>query len=141
MIILTKKKPKAIIFIGKRKKAIARATIKKGTGKITINSRPLESFPRYIQMRIKEPVVIAEAENNFNIDINAKGGGQWGQADASRTAIANALISWFKEKKDLKKRYLHYDRSLVISDKRRTEPHKPSRSSAGPRRTKQQSKR
>ncbi|MBI4895326.1 MAG: 30S ribosomal protein S9, partial [Candidatus Aenigmarchaeota archaeon] len=67
-------------------------------------------------------------------------GGVWGQADAVRTAISNALVD-FSKSSELREAYLDYDRSMIISDDRRTEPHKPSRSSAGPRRSKQQSKR
>ena len=97
--------------------------------------------PRYKRMRIKEALLLADKlADNVDIDVNVSGGGLWGQADAARTAIANALVDFSKDN-NLKKIYLDYDRSLLISDARRTEPHKPSRSSAGPRRSKQQSKR
>ena len=97
--------------------------------------------PRYRQMRMKEAVMLApEQVKGVDIEVTVSGGGIWGQADAARTAIANALVMFYKDNA-LKAKYLDYDRSLLISDARRTEPHKPSRSSAGPRRTKQQSKR
>jgi len=137
-----KKKTKAIQAIGTRKKAIARATIKEGRGIIRINSIPLDLIePRYRNMRIKEALMIAgDLASNVDIDVDVSGGGVWGQADAARTAIANALVQWTKNDK-LKRMYVDYDRTLLISDARRTEPHKPSRSTAGPRRSKQQSKR
>ncbi|MFH0837031.1 MAG: 30S ribosomal protein S9 [Candidatus Aenigmatarchaeota archaeon] len=131
---------------GTRKKAIAIATVTKGTGKIRINSRLLDIIePRYVRMRIREPIIIAEHFQKditlgVDMNINVRGGGMWGQADASRTAIANGLIE-FTKAKGLKEVFLDYDRNMVIPDARRTEPHKPSRSSAGPRRGKQQSKR
>ncbi len=133
---------KNTITVGKRKKSIARAVISKGSGKIRINGVPVGSFePRYQRMRIQEALELAgKAVENVDISVNVRGGGIWGQADASRTAIANALVEWTKDKK-LRSMYLDYDRTLLIPDARRTEPHKPSRSSAGPRRTKQQSKR
>lgn len=136
------KKKKIIIAIGKRKKAIARAIVKEGRGNIRINSIPLAMIePRYVQMRIREPIIIAgDAVKNVDIVVIVKGGGNWGQADAARTAIANSLVKFLKDNA-LKQKYIDYDRSLLISDARRTEPHKPSRSSAGPRRSKQQSKR
>ena len=141
---MTEKKSKKKVFqtVGKRKKAIARATVREGTGKIRINSQLLELVqPKYKQMRIKEAVLLAgDLAKNVDISVNVKGGGVWGQADASRTAIANAIVKWNKNEA-LKRTYMDYDRSLLISDARRTEPHKPSRSSAGPRRSKQQSKR
>ena len=85
-------------------------------------------------------MIAGELAKRVNIDVRVNGGGVWGQADASRTAIANALVQWTKDAK-LKNMYSDYDRSLLVSDSRRTEPHKPSRSTAGPRRSKQQSKR
>lgn len=139
---IREEKRKIIQSVGKRKKAIARATIRKGSGKIRINSILLDLIePRYKKMRITEALILAgDLANNVDIDVNVSGGGSWGQADAVRTAIANALVN-FSRDENLKRIYLDYDRSLLISDARRTEPHKPSRSSAGPRRTKQQSKR
>ncbi len=137
-----KKKSKTIVTVGKRKKSIARAVISEGKGVVRINSVPLDLIqPRYKQLRIREALVLAgDAAKNVNISVNVNGGGSWGQADASRTAIANAMVKWTKNE-SLKQLYHDYDRSLLISDARRTEPHKPSRSSAGPRRSKQQSKR
>ncbi|HIG97473.1 MAG TPA: 30S ribosomal protein S9 [Candidatus Aenigmarchaeota archaeon] len=138
----TKKKKKIMIVMGKRKKAIASAIVQEGTGIIRVNSKLIDAVqPRYVQMRLKEPVTLAgELAKRVNIDVKVIGGGVWGQADAARTAIANALVNWTKDNK-LKEAYVDYDRSLLVSDPRRTEPHKPSRSTAGPRRTKQQSKR
>ncbi len=137
-----KKKKKVIMTVGKRKKSKACAYIVEGRGRILINSRPIDIVqPRYVQMRLKEPVILAgEHAKKVDIKVKVEGGGVWGQADAARTAIANALVKWTKDNK-LKEAYIDYDRSLLVSDPRRTEPHKPSRSTAGPRRSKQQSKR
>ena len=136
------KKKKTLITIGKRKKATARAVATEGKGRITINSKPIDTLgSKYIQLRVMEPVILAgEKAKSVNIKITVNGGGVWGQANASRTAIANAIVNWTKDNK-LKEMYTDYDRSLLVSDPRRTEPHKPSRSSKGPRRSKQQSKR
>ena len=127
---------------GKRKKAIARAVIRSGSGIVRINSKPLGMLePRYIRMRIEEALYIAgSSAKAADIKVNVHGGGIWGQADACRTAIANALVGFTKDSK-LRQAYIDHDRSLLVSDARRTEPHKHSRSSAGPRRSKQQSKR
>ena len=136
------KKKKVMIVIGKRKKAVAKAVVREGTGKITINKVPLDNIePRYRQLRLKEPSIIAgDLAKGVDIEVTVKGGGIWGQADASRTAISNALVLWNKSE-SLKNAYLDSDRTLIVADSRRTEPHKPSRSTAGPRRSKQQSKR
>jgi small subunit ribosomal protein S9 len=137
-----KKKVKIFIALGKRKKAVARAIIREGKGIVRINSIPVSNIePKYRQMRIKEALLIAgEHAKTVDIEVIVKGGGIWGQADAARTAIANGIVGFYKDN-NLKNIYTDYDRTLLISDARRTEPHKPSRSSAGPRRTKQQSKR
>lgn len=134
---------KAVQTVGTRKRAIARATIRPGSGRVTVNSKALELVePKYIRMRLREPLMIATEElvSKVDVDINVTGGGIWGQADAARTALANALVKW-SGSKELRHSYHDYDRTLLVADSRRTEPHKPSRSTAGPRRTKQQSRR
>ena len=74
------KKKESIQAIGKRKKAVARATIVEGSGKVRINSVPLELIePKYRRMRIKEALVIAgDIVNSFDISVNVRGGGSWG---------------------------------------------------------------
>ena len=140
MVFHMKRKEKSVITSGKRKKAVARALITAGTGKIRINSVPLELVqPDYAKLRVKEALMLAgDSAKTIDIDVSVNGGGVWGQADAARTAIANALV---QKDENLRNVYLAYDRSLLISDPRRTEPHKPSRSKDGPRASKQQSKR
>jgi len=135
-------KKKQIQAIGKRKKAVAKATIKEGKGVVRINSKLVDMIePDYVKMRVSEPLILAgDLAKKVDINVKVAGGGIWGQADAARTAIANALVAFSKDN-ELKKLFIDYDRALLISDSRRTEPHKPSRSSAGPRRKKQQSKR
>ena len=135
-----KKKEKVIQTLGKRKRSVAIATLRKGTGKLTINSKPFEHLkPRYAKLRIEEGLaLVPETLKEVDIDVTVKGGGIFGQADASRIAICNALSTYDKKLYDI---FMAYDRSLLVPDPRRTEPHKPSRSSAGPRRKKQQSKR
>lgn len=139
MLSLTKKK-ELIQTTGKRKKAIARAIAKPGKGIILINNKSLDIFePEMIKLMIKEPLVLAgEIGKSLDIDVNVKGGGIFGQASSVRQAIAKALVEYDKS---LKEKFLAYDRTLLIPDFRRTEPHKPSRSKAGPRRHKQRSKR
>ena len=135
-----KKKAKIISVVGKRKSAVARATARKGTGKITINKKPLELHkPEMARMMIMEPLLIAgDVAKQVDIDINVHGGGVIGQADTVRQAVAKSLIRFDRK---LKGKFISYDRSLLVADARRNEPHKPSRSKAGPRRHKQRSKR
>ena len=125
---------------GKRKRAVARATIREGSGRVSVNAVPLENFTNdLIRMKIMEPLILAgESWKAYDITVKVKGGGQMGQANAARQAIAKCLVSM---EGSLKKAYLDYDRNLLVFDVRRTEPHKPPRSSQGPRRYKQRSKR
>ncbi|HDD05106.1 MAG TPA: 30S ribosomal protein S9 [Candidatus Aenigmarchaeota archaeon] len=124
--------------VGKRKTAVARATLREGKGRIRVNKKSLEVIePEYARLRIMEPLMLAgDAWKKVDIDVNVKGGGVFAQAEAVRLAIAKALASW---KKELKKVFLEYDRSLLVADVRRTEPQKPYRSAA--RRSRQTSKR
>jgi small subunit ribosomal protein S9 len=136
---LTKKKT-LIYQNGKRKKAVASATAKPGTGEITVNNKSLESIqPVELKLMMKEPVMIAEdSGKNLDIIVNVKGGGIFGQASAVRQAIAKILV---ENDKALKEKFMAYDRTMLVADFRRTEPHHPGASKRGSRRHKQRSKR
>lgn len=110
---------------GKRKSAIARATLKDGKGRIRINKIPLEIMsPRLSRLKIMEPLIIAgESAKKVNIDVNVSGGGPSSQADAVRLAISRALVM---NEKRLEKDFLSYDRHLLVADVRRKETHKPN---------------
>lgn len=112
---------------GKRKRAIARATLKEGKGIIRINSYRLDTVrPELARMRIMEPLILAEdVANKVNINVNVIGGGWQAQAEASRLAIARALVQ-FSGSNELKQTFLEYDRNLLVNDTRRTEPSKPN---------------
>ncbi|MBI2675996.1 MAG: 30S ribosomal protein S9 [Candidatus Aenigmarchaeota archaeon] len=129
------------IAIGKRKRSVSQAVVKKGRGIVTINSIPLDIYSNEMaRMKIKEALLLAGQEaGNFDIEVTVTGGGFMSQADAARQAIAKGLSGMVGDR--LRKAYLSFDRSLIVADPRRTEPHKPSRSSKGPRRHKQRSKR
>ena len=113
---------------GKRKKAIARATLKGGKGKIKINNIPLDLYePRLARLKLREPLILAgDVVNKLDIEVNVKGGGINSQADASRLAIAKALVDYAKGGK-LKEKFLAYDRNLLVADVRRKEVSKPNR--------------
>ncbi|VVB76143.1 30S ribosomal protein S9 [Candidatus Tiddalikarchaeum anstoanum] len=122
---------KIIQTIGKRKRSIAYAKLKKGKGVIRINGINLEVYGDIIsRMRIKEPVMLAgDALEPVDVSIKVEGGGFQGQAEAARLALAKAIIAYTK-KDALKTKFLEYDRRLLVADKRRTEPQKPNRSAA-----------
>lgn len=136
------KKEKTIIATGKRKTSIARARVKSGSGKVMINDIPLDLWsPEYMRLKIREPLLLAgDLYKSADIKVSVRGGGVSSQADAIRQSIAKGIVEFFNDE-NLKKRYLEYDRNLLVYDSRRTEPHKPSRSKKGARRHKQRSKR
>jgi small subunit ribosomal protein S9 len=126
---------------GKRRKAVASATIKPGKGIIKINTIPLGTITNiFVRMKIEEPLILAgDSWKQYDINVKSHGGGILGQADAARLAIAKGLSELLGP--DMRKRFMDYDRNMLIADPRRTETHKPPRSSQGPRRYKQRSKR
>jgi len=121
-----------IIESGKRKTSIARATIAEGTGKITINKRSYQNLQEFDMLKIKEPIAIAEqilGKINFDVVIIVRGGGERSQIDASRLALARAIVT-FTKSKELASVYAEYDRNLLIADVRRKEAYKPGDSKA-----------
>ena len=78
---------------GRRKEAVARARLVAGTGRMTINGRPLDVyFPTSAQrMIVSEPLRVAEAEESYDVEASIHGGGISGQAGALRMAIARSL--------------------------------------------------
>jgi len=123
---------KKIIASGKRKTAIARAEIKEGTGKITLNKKNYETLHKFDVLRIREPLLIAEkvlGKINFDVIISIKGGGEKGQIDAARLALARAIIK-FTESTELENEFFDYDRNLLVADVRRKEACKPGDSKA-----------
>ncbi len=78
---------------GKRKDAVARVWIKKGSGQITVNKKPLEKyFARpTLQMIIQQAFSTTSAENQFDVMATVKGGGLSGQAGAVRHGLSKAL--------------------------------------------------
>lgn len=116
----------AIQGTGKRKSAVARATVKEGSGNVYINNRALEVYePELARLKIKEPLQLAEdIVEEVDIEVNVNGGGYMGQADASRTAIAKALLEWADDE-ELYQKFKEYDQTLLKSDMRRKESKKP----------------
>jgi len=117
---------KVINSSGKRKTAIARATIKNGKGRVKINSVPLEIHePELARLKMMEPLELAgKRVVKVDIDVNVNGGGVMGQATATRTAIARGLVDYFEDE-ELRLKFKDFDRSLLVNDPRRSEPKHP----------------
>jgi len=129
---------KNLTVSGKRKTAIAKATIRTGNGKITINKIPYEHLDMFKKLAIKEPVELTKktlGNFDFDVSVNIKGGGSEGQIQAGRLAISRALVE-FTKSKELKQVFTSYDKSLLVADTRRKEPNKPGDSKARKKRQK-----
>ena len=81
---------------GRRKSSVARVFIKKGTGQITVNGKPVEQyFGRQTSiMIVKQPLALTNNVEAFDIKVNVHGGGESGQAGAVRHGVTRALIDY-----------------------------------------------
>ncbi len=121
-----KKGEKVVVVRGKRKESVARATIRKGRGVVRVNKINVNALSnRYMRELIREPLRFVGVEvNSVDISVNVVGGGSMGQAQAARTAIANALVEYFDSDKSLMDRMFAYDKFMIVEDSRRVEPKK-----------------
>ncbi|HEX6334569.1 MAG TPA: 30S ribosomal protein S9 [Flavisolibacter sp.] len=80
--------------VGRRKEAVTRVFISRGTGTITVNDKDYKQyFPLvYLQNQVERPLKTIEASDKFDVKINATGGGVKGQAEAAMLGIARVLV-------------------------------------------------
>jgi len=111
---------------GKRKTAIARATLRTGKGVVRVNSVPLPVYGTEIaRMKISEPLLLLpKALEGVDVAIDVRGGGVMGQAEAVRTALARGILKWHSDPQ-IKDVFLTYDRTLLVNDSRQKEVKKP----------------
>lgn len=85
--------------VGRRKTAVARVYLMKGEGKITVNGRDYrEYFPQmHVQFNLTDPFAVVGAENIYDLNVNVRGGGFKGQAEAVRMGISRALVKLNEE--------------------------------------------
>ena len=81
---------------GRRKRSIAQVRMVGGTGKITVNGQDVNDYMPYetLVMDLKQPLVVTNNENRFDIDVTVKGGGFSGQTGAIRLGITRALMAF-----------------------------------------------
>ena len=113
--------------VGRRKAAVARVFVKPGTGKITINHKELEVyFPLHIlQYEVKQPLLVTNTLENYDVMINLVGGGIKGQAEAARMGIARALCQIGAEMRPVLKK-----NGFLMRDSREVERKKPGQPGA-----------
>ena len=111
---------------GKKKTAIARATVQDGSGRVRIESEPVELVdPAQARLKMLEPFRVADEDlrEEVDVDVTVSGGGFAGKADAVRTAIARGLVE-FTNDAELRDAFMSFDRSLLVNDVRQSEPKK-----------------
>ncbi|MFC6835744.1 30S ribosomal protein S9 [Halomarina ordinaria] len=111
---------------GKKKTAVARATVREGQGRVRINAQPVELVePEMARLKMLEPFRIASEElrDGIDIEVSVAGGGISGQSDAVRTAIARGLVEHSNDA-ELRDAYMNFDRSLLVNDVRQSESKK-----------------
>lgn len=87
------------IFVGRRKSAVARARVSKGSGQFTLNDRPFEEYftTEKVRAHVLEPFGVLEQDGQWDVTARLHGGGMTGQAGALRLAIARALADYDPE--------------------------------------------
>lgn len=113
--------------IGRRKSSIARAFLSKGKGSIVINKIDLEKyFPiKSLQLKVCQPLAVLDILGKYDLKITVSGGGNTGQADAIKLAIARALCQLNPEHKTMLKSH-----GLLTRDARVVERKKPGQKKA-----------
>ncbi len=113
--------------VGRRKAAVARVFVKPGNGKITINHKELEVyFPlNILQYEVKQPLLVTNTLENYDVMINLVGGGIKGQAEAARMGIARALCQIDAEYRPVLKK-----NGFLMRDSREVERKKPGQPGA-----------
>ena len=126
------------IISGKRKTAVAKLRFIEGTGKVFYNGLPYTELNLFHKLALSEPLriheqVVGPIKHDFSI--STMGGGKEGQIQASRLALARALVK-LSNSEVLRKAYISYDRNILVQDSRRKEARKPGDSSARSKRQK-----
>ena len=113
--------------VGRRKTSVARAQVRKGSGKIVINDKESKHyFPSMVlHARVIQPLVKLDCLAKYDIDINVHGGGITGQSEAIRLAIARAMVTIAPETK----KSLRSD-GMMTRDARKVERKKPGQKKA-----------
>lgn len=91
------------LAVGRRKTSVARIILSQGSGKITINKRPIEEFFKLETLRndVAKPFEVTQTSGKYDVRVNVEGGGQSGQAGAIRLGIARALVEMSDDNRPL----------------------------------------
>ena len=113
--------------VGRRKRSVARILLRPGTGEWRVNGRAMEDyFPRSThQIRVEEPLKVADLSGAFDVLVRVNGGGLTGQSDAVRMGLARALVEHDEELRGAMR-----ERGMLTRDPRQVERKKPGRPKA-----------
>ncbi|CAM6005785.1 unnamed protein product [Sphagnum balticum] len=118
---------------GRKKNAVAVASVRSGKGVLRVNGSPVELLePAALRVKVLEPVLLLGLKRFQNLDIRVRvrGGGYVAQIYAIRQAISKGVVAYHQkfvnetEKREIKELLLQYDRTLLVADPRRCEPKK-----------------
>jgi len=124
---------KLVQCFGRKKNAVAVASVRAGKGLVKVNGCPLETLePAVLRTKVYEPLVLLGQKKFALVDIRVRvrGGGYTSQVYAIRQAISKGIIAYYQKfvdeqaKRELKEVLLQYDRTLLVADPRRCEPKK-----------------
>ena len=108
---------------GRRKSSTARVFLRKGSGNINVNGRPLDEFfgRETARMIVRQPLELTQTTDKFDVVVTASGGGTTGQAGAIRLGIARALVEYDESlKSDLRKAGFMTRDAREVARKKRT---------------------
>lgn len=113
--------------LGRRKSAVARVYLQEGKGNITVNGRDLKEYfsSELLHYVVKQPLLVLNVTENFDIKVTLDGGGEKGQAEALRLGIARALVEYNAENKPALKAH-----GFMTRDPREVERKKPGQPKA-----------
>ena len=106
---------------GRRKTSVARVRLLPGNGKITVNDRDVEEYfdSDSLKQALREPLVISETADKFDIAVNVHGGGTTGQSGAIRHGISRALIKSDPELRPILKKAGHLTRDPRMKERKK----------------------
>ena len=113
--------------VGRRKRSVARVLLRPGKGEWSVNGRTMQDyFPRPThQIRVEEPLKVAELDGSFDVVVRVNGGGLTGQSDAVRMGLARALVALDEELRSAMR-----EKGVLTRDSRQVERKKPGRPKA-----------
>ncbi|KAL4435539.1 hypothetical protein ABPG74_020315 [Tetrahymena malaccensis] len=130
---MSQQKPQLVQTFGRKKNAVAVASVRPGKGLLKVNGSPIDLInPQILQAKIYEPILLLGQQKFANLDIRirVRGSGYTSQVYAIRQALSKGIVAYHAKyvdensKREIKEQLMQYDRSLLVADPRRMEPKK-----------------